>query len=174
MIIPRDWLQYFELFTVDLVSDLMENYVAQCFIGPNCKPPDHSMLTAVVNCMVVDENGDDNEINVNNTQYRQRRYKFHGRHDEYLNSEMWQAADQRIISNLYENEMMQNKLDAVYNDLCQNVLTNWITIYSIPTVVINLSLSLVNPTGMKIWTIYGKHVRERETICTVQRGMSDN
>ena len=98
MISPQDCLQYFELFTVDLVSDLMENYDAQCFIGPNCKPPDHAMLTAVVNCMMIDENGDDNEFNVNNTWYRQRRYKFHGRHDEYLNSEMWQAAAQRIIS----------------------------------------------------------------------------
>ena len=99
----------------------MENYDAQCFFGPNCKLPDHSMLTAVVICMIVDENGDGNEFNVNNTRYRQRRHKYHGRHDEYLNSEMWQAAVQRIIFNLNENEMMQNILDAVHNDLCQSV-----------------------------------------------------
>ena len=39
-----------------------------------------------------DENGDGNELNVSNNRDTQRRYKFHGRHDEYLNSEMWQAA----------------------------------------------------------------------------------
>ena len=163
---PQDCLQYFELFTVDLVPDLMENYDAQCFFGPNCKLPDHSMLTAVVNCMIVDENGDGNEFNVNNTRHRQRRHKYHGRHDEYLNSEMWHAAVQRIISNLHENEMMQNILDAVQMTFAKVFLTNWKKNYSILTVIINLrgSLSVVNPIGMKIWTIYGKNVRERKTI----------
>ena len=154
----------------------MENYVAQCFIGPNCKPTDHSMLTVVVNCMVVDENGDDNEINVNNTQYRQRRYKFHGRHDEYLNSEMWQAADQRIISNLHENEMVQNKLDAVYNDLCQNVFNELDKNlqYSDSCDKSKRKLKSSKPYWNENLNNLRKHVRERETICAVQRGMSDN
>ena len=59
------------------------------FLHPICTLSDHSLLTAVSCCKLCNcgrETGV-NKFNVNNEQYRKRRYNYHGRYDKHGTSQ---------------------------------------------------------------------------------------
>ena len=82
------------------------------------------MMTAAVNCMIANQSRDTNQSLLQRALQTGQGYNCHGCSDEYLNSQVWQEAIQMAISHLYENEMVQNKLDAAFNDLCKSFLVN--------------------------------------------------
>ncbi len=137
-LVPHECLQFCEKFSVQLVSYLIEKSNSENVLGPQCKPPDHSVLTLNMRYSYMPCNEMHNLLNdqcnvtsdsnwhapdtiPKHVNQRRKMYLFENRPDAFMNSPMWRMAINSIIDRISEEIIEKENMDALYSDMCKAI-----------------------------------------------------
>jgi len=128
-LVPQDCLEFCKSFTVQLVSDLVEKTKSRNLIGPQCKPPDHSILTLTFRYSymhTVDESISNASHNITHTTdinfvKRRKMYLFENKPEAFMKSPVWCQAISAIIDKLSERMIEGEKMDVLYGNMCTTI-----------------------------------------------------
>ncbi len=135
--VPHNCVEFCKEFRVDTVSDLLATFDLFKLLSSNCKPPDHSVLTAKLSftqTLEVDESNlfasgycnygesaqglpDQNP----NEKRERRRYNFANIDNSFMNNNAWRLAMSELITRLERVQVNKDILDEIYSGLCRSV-----------------------------------------------------
>ena len=112
----RSGLYRCNIFEVQCISDIIDQYKLQSLIGSGSRPPDHSLIVIyfIIDNVADNKSGPDNSI-------IKKKYLFKETPECFMSSPNWRTVVSEILKRIEYLEIQQAPFDALYDDLCKSV-----------------------------------------------------